>query len=60
MWTGPLVVLVATALALWLVGTSGSPLCAEESWLQPHGGWHVLTALLVVAWTDRAGRISAP
>ena len=59
-WTAPLIGIGAVALALWFAGTSGSPLCAEQSWLQPHGGWHVLTALLVVAWADRAGRVPAP
>jgi glycerol-3-phosphate O-acyltransferase / dihydroxyacetone phosphate acyltransferase len=31
-----------------------SPACDAESWLQPHGVWHVLTAVVALAWVDRA------
>ena len=60
-WTAPLLVLGAAAAATWLAGSTGSPLCDERSWVQPHGAWHVLTALLLVAWAERAGgRAAAP
>lgn len=60
LWTAPLLVLVALAFAAWLAGTSDSPLCDEQSWLQPHGAWHVLSALVVLAWMDRAAAIESP
>jgi len=53
-WTWPLVAALALAVASWLAGTPDSPLCDAESWLQPHGAWHVLTALIVLAWSGRA------
>ena len=52
-WNAPLLLLTAVAAATWLAGTSTSPLCDEQSWLQPHGAWHVLSAVLVLAWMDR-------
>ena len=58
-WTVPLLVLVGVAGAVWFTGSTDSPLCDEQSWLQPHGAWHVLTALLVLAWVDRAGATRA-
>ena len=58
-WNAALLALAAIAVVLWLTGTTDSPLCAEQSWLQPHGGWHVFTALLVLAWVDRAGATTA-
>ena len=53
-WTARLVGLAGLAAVTWLAGTSGSPLCDTESWLQPHGAWHVLSALVLLAWTDGA------
>jgi hypothetical protein len=38
----------------WLLGRPDSPLCDPESWAQPHAVWHVLSALIVLAWVDRA------
>ena len=29
----------------FLFGRTGSPVCDPDSPLQPHGGWHVLTAV---------------
>jgi glycerol-3-phosphate O-acyltransferase / dihydroxyacetone phosphate acyltransferase len=59
-WTWPLVVALAFAVASWIAGTPDSPLCDAESWLQPHGAWHVLTALIVLAWMGRAALSEAP
>lgn len=59
-WNPPLVVLVAIAGATWLAGTSRSPLCDEQSLLQPHGAWHVLSALVVLAWAGRAAPSPVP
>ena len=53
-WTAPVLALGATAVAAWLAGSSASPLCDESSWLQPHGAWHGLSALVVLAWMEAA------
>ena len=53
-WSWPLLVLGAIAVAMWALGTPDSPACREASWLQPHGLWHVLTAIIAIAWVDRA------
>ena len=53
-WTGPVLVLGVTAIVFWAIGTPGSPACDADSWLQPHGVWHVLTALVALAWVDAA------
>ncbi len=52
--TRGLVVLAVVAGAAWLLGRSESPLCDPESPFQFHAAWHVLSALLLLAWTDRA------
>jgi len=57
--TGPLLALAGLALIAWLAGTPGSPLCDAASWLQPHGAWHVMSALLLLAWVERAQRAAA-
>jgi hypothetical protein len=46
--------LAGVAVLAWMLGTSGSPLCAADSWAQPHSAWHVLSALAVLAWADQA------
>ena len=53
-WTGGLLGLGAVAIGMWMVGKSESTLCASQAWLQPHGAWHVLSAMLLLAWIDRA------
>jgi 1-acyl-sn-glycerol-3-phosphate acyltransferase len=53
-WNVPLLTLGVAALATWAAGTSSSPLCDAESWLQPHGLWHVLSALAALGWVDQA------
>ena len=55
-WNGPMLLLGAVAVGLWLAGTPDSPLCDEQSWLQPHG----LTAMLVLVWVDRAAAAAVP
>jgi hypothetical protein len=45
-WTRPLLVLGAVALAAWLAGG------------HLHGLWHVLTALLVIGWAEGASSAS--
>ena len=53
-WSWPLLGLGAVAIAVWALGTPASPACDADSWLQPHGLWHVLTAIVAIAWVDRA------
>jgi len=53
-WTGGLLVLVAVAVGFWLFGTPTSPVCDSDSWVQPHGVWHVLTAVVALVWVDAA------
>jgi hypothetical protein len=53
-WTPSLLVLVGVAAAAWVAGTSSSPVCDERSVVQFHGGWHILSALVVLAWMQRA------
>ena len=59
-WNAPLLTLGAVAAGTWLAGTSASPLCDEQAWLQPHGAWHVLSALVVLAWMGRALTAESP
>ncbi|MGA7758456.1 MAG: 1-acyl-sn-glycerol-3-phosphate acyltransferase [Ilumatobacteraceae bacterium] len=59
-WTPPLLVLGAVAGALWLLGTPDSPACEADSWLQPHGLWHLLTAVAALAWVDSAYAADRP
>jgi hypothetical protein len=56
LWTVPLLALTGVAAAVWLAGTSDSPLCDEQSWAQPHGAWHVLSALVLLGWFAAAAR----
>jgi glycerol-3-phosphate O-acyltransferase / dihydroxyacetone phosphate acyltransferase len=56
-FTVPLLVLGAVAVAMWWAGTPDSPACDEQSWVQPHGGWHIVTSVLVLAWVDRASTV---
>lgn len=47
----------------FLSGRTESPLCDPESYVQPHGGWHILTAVafvLVAALLFRPPRVSEP
>jgi glycerol-3-phosphate O-acyltransferase/dihydroxyacetone phosphate acyltransferase len=53
-WSWPLLALGAVAIGVWALGTPDSPACDADSWLQPHGLWHVLTALIAIVWVDRA------
>ena len=55
-WTGGLVGLGALAAGMWMVG---STLCSSQAWLQPHGAWHVLSAMLLLAWIDRAMEVTS-
>ena len=59
-WSWPLLGLGAIALGMWALGTPDSPACRTESWLQPHGLWHVLTAIVAIAWVDRAYAAADP
>lgn len=59
-WPAPLLVLSAIAVATWVIGTPDSPLCEPHSWLQPHGVWHVLTAVVALAWADSVYAASQP
>ncbi len=49
-----IITLATVAVASWALGRSDSPLCEPESPLQLHALWHLLSALLILAWVDRA------
>lgn len=53
-WSFPLLALGAIAVSSWLLGTPASPVCEPDAWLQPHGVWHLLTAVIGLAWVDQA------
>ena len=53
-WSWPLLGLGTLAISMWALGTPASPACDADSWLQPHGLWHVLTAIVALAWVDSA------
>ena len=59
-WSWPLLGLGGVAIATWALGTPDSPACSADSWLQPHGLWHVLTAVVALAWVDRAYAAADP
>ncbi len=59
-WSPALLVLGAVAVAMWALGSPDSPLCSTESVLQPHALWHVLTAVLALAWVDSAYAAADP
>lgn len=59
-WTTSLLALVGVALVFWVFGTPTSPVCVTDSWVQPHGVWHVLTAFVALVWVDRAAAAIAP
>ena len=58
-WTGGLIGLGALATGMWMVGRSGSPLWRSQVWLQPHAAWHVLSALVLLGWIDRAVAVTS-
>ncbi len=53
-WSGPLLALSVIAVSMWGLGRPDSPVCEADSWLQPHSVWHLLTAIVALAWVDRA------
>jgi hypothetical protein len=59
-WSGALIVLAAVSAATWFAGRTDSAVCDEQSWLQPHGLWHVLSALVLVGWFASAATTTAP
>ena len=59
-WNPASVALVGLALVAWVLGTADSPVCDAQSWAQPHALWHVLSALVALAWVDRAAAAAAP
>jgi 1-acyl-sn-glycerol-3-phosphate acyltransferase len=59
-WNAGTLALVAIALLSWILGRSGSPVCDAGSWVQPHGLWHTLSAVVALAWLDRAAAASQP
>jgi 1-acyl-sn-glycerol-3-phosphate acyltransferase len=59
-WSWPLILFGAVAVTTWGLGRPDSPLCDADSLLQPHGLWHVLTAVVTLAWVDRAAAAVDP
>ncbi|TFH20496.1 MAG: hypothetical protein E4H05_02170 [Acidimicrobiales bacterium] len=59
-WSPALLVLGVVAVASWALGSRDSPLCSPESVFQPHALWHVLTAVLALAWVDSAYAAADP
>lgn len=59
-WTAGPCALTVIALATWWAGSASSPLCDADSVVQPHGAWHLLTALLALVWADRASAVLTP
>lgn len=59
-WSPALLVLGLVAGAAWAAGSRDSPLCSTDSPLQPHALWHVLTAVLALAWVDSAYAAADP
>ncbi len=53
-WSPALLAFGGVAIVLWLLGRPDSPTCRPESWLQSHAAWHLLTAVVALAWVDRA------
>jgi hypothetical protein len=43
------VVLVAAG-ALWVLGRTDSPICEPDSYFQPHGLWHITSAIVFGLW----------
>ncbi|MCH7789842.1 MAG: 1-acyl-sn-glycerol-3-phosphate acyltransferase [Acidobacteria bacterium] len=50
----------ALAGATWVLGTTDSPVCSPDSIVQFHGLWHLLSALAVFVWADRALATAGP
>lgn len=59
-WSWPLLALGAVAVSMWALGTPDSPVCDADSWAQPHAVWHVLTAIVALAWVDCAYAAADP
>jgi glycerol-3-phosphate O-acyltransferase/dihydroxyacetone phosphate acyltransferase len=59
-WSPALLVLGIVAVAMWVLGSPDSPLCNTDSLFQPHAIWHVLTAVLALAWVDSAYAAADP
>ncbi len=56
---GPLL-LLGTVAVLGRLGATGGPLCHPDSWLQPHGLWHLGSAGAVLWWVWRSPITSGP
>ena len=56
---GTVLGLAGLGIIAWLLGRPDSPLCDPGSWAQPHGLWHLLSALIVLAWVVQASAASA-
>jgi hypothetical protein len=55
---GTVLGLAGISVVAWLLGRPDSPLCDPGSSAQPHGLWHVLSGLIVLAWVVRASAAS--
>jgi 1-acyl-sn-glycerol-3-phosphate acyltransferase len=55
-----LLLVTVLAVVAYALGRTGSPLCDPDSIVQFHGAWHVLTALAVLVWADRALAVAGP
>jgi len=47
---GAMAVVMAVAGSQWLLGRTDSPVCEPDSYVQPHGLWHVLSAVVFGLW----------
>lgn len=59
-WTASIVMFSVLAVGVWLLGTPASLACDPDSVVQPHGLWHVMTAIVPVLWVDRAYAATRP
>ena len=59
-WSPALLVFGVIAIVAWAAGSPDSALCRPDSPLQPHALWHVLTAVLALAWVDSAYAAADP
>lgn len=55
-WYVVAIVSLALAIASLVLGRTDAPLCEPEAWHQPHGAWHVLSAVALACYAVATGR----